>query len=238
MRFAERKPEGKIPDIPRRRILNNGQIRECGNMAERLYIHPVNPQSRNILRARDLILEGAVAVLPTDSGYALVCQQEDKKARERILRIREVDRYHNFTLLCADLSTLSLYAHVDNSCFRLIKNNTPGPYTFILKATKEVPRKLMNEKKKTIGIRVPGNPIMRALLAELPEPVMSVSLILPGKDVAENDPDEIETQLGNQVDLIVDGGFTAEKPTTVVSMVESDAIEILRQGEGDASPFM
>ncbi len=207
-------------------------------MAERLYIHPVNPQNRNVLRARDLILEGAVTVLPTDSGYALVCQQEDKKARERILRIREVDKNHNFTLLCADLSTISLYAHVDNTSFRLIKNNTPGPYTFILKATKEVPRKLMNEKKKTIGIRLPGNPIMRALLAELPEPVMSVSLILPGRDVAENDPDEIEGKLGNLVDLIVDGGFTAEKPTTVVSMVDSGDIQILRQGEGDPSPFV
>ncbi len=207
-------------------------------MVERLYIHPETPQERNINRAAELILNGAVAVLPTDSGYALACQQENKDARERILRIRDVDKYHNFTLLCSNLSTLSTYAHVNNVMFKLIKNNTPGPYTFILKATKEVPRKLMNEKKKTIGIRVPSNPIMKSLLAALPEPIMSVSLILPGKDVAENAPDEIEDILGKSVDLIVDGGFTAEKPTTVISMVDESSIEVLRVGEGDTSPFV
>ena len=144
-------------------------------MAVTITIHPETPQERNIKKAVEMIRAGGCAVLPTDSGYALACTLENKDARERILSIRNIDRYHNFTLLCADLSELSLYARVDNAVFRLLKNNTPGPYTFILKATKEVPRKLMNERRKTIGLRVPGNPIMQALLQELGEPLMSVS---------------------------------------------------------------
>ena len=185
-----------------------------------------------------MIRAGGCAVLPTDSGYALACTLENKDARERILSIRNIDRYHNFTLLCADLSELSLYARVDNAVFRLLKNNTPGPYTFILKATKEVPRKLMNERRKTIGLRVPGNPIMQALLQELGEPLMSVSLILPGRDVAESDPYEIDQEIGNRVDLLVDGGNLAETPTTVVGFTEDGTPDIMREGAGDPTPFL
>lgn len=205
-------------------------------MAKIIAIHPVTPQQRNVAQVTELLREGVVAVLPTDSGYALACTLENKQARERICHIRDVDKYHNFTLLCADLSELSLYAHVDNQVFRLIKNNTPGPYTFILKATKEVPRKLMNEKRKTIGLRVPSNPILKEILKSLNEPLMSVSLILPGSEMAENDPYEIDDKLGNLVDLIVDGGYLVEKPTTVVSMIDGN-IEIVREGSGDITPF-
>ena len=199
---------------------------------------PETPQERNIKKAVEMIRAGGCAVLPTDSGYALVCTLENKDARERILSIRNIDRYHNFTLLCADLSELSLYARVDNAVFRLLKNNTPGPYTFILKATKEVPRKLMNERRKTIGLRVPGNPIMQALLQELGEPLMSVSLILPGRDVAESDPYEIDQEIGNRVDLLVDGGNLAETPTTVVGFTEDGTPDIMREGAGDPTPFL
>ncbi len=207
-------------------------------MAVTITIHPETPQERNIKKAVEMIRAGGCAVLPTDSGYALACTLENKDARERILSIRNIDRYHNFTLLCADLSELSLYARVDNAVFRLLKNNTPGPYTFILKATKEVPRKLMNERRKTIGLRVPGNPIMQALLQELGEPLMSVSLILPGRDVAESDPYEIDQEIGNRVDLLVDGGNLAETPTTVVGFTEDGTPDIMREGAGDPTPFL
>lgn len=207
-------------------------------MAVTITIHPETPQERNIKKAVEMIRAGGCAVLPTDSGYALACTLENKDARERILSIRNIDRYHNFTLLCADLSELSLYARVDNAVFRLLKNNTPGSYTFILKATKEVPRKLMNERRKTIGLRVPGNPIMQALLQELGEPLMSVSLILPGRDVAESDPYEIDQEIGNRVDLLVDGGNLAETPTTVVGFTEDGTPDIMREGAGDPTPFL
>lgn len=207
-------------------------------MAVTITIHPETPQERNIKKAVEMIRAGGCAVLPTDSGYALACTLENKDARERILSIRNIDRYHNFTLLCADLSELSLYARVDNAVFRLLKNNTPGPYTFIFKATKEVPRKLMNERRKTIGLRVPGNPIMQALLQELGEPLMSVSLILPGRDVAESDPYEIDQEIGNRVDLLVDGGNLAETPTTVVGFTEDGTPDIMREGAGDPTPFL
>ena len=205
-------------------------------MAKIIAIHPVTPQQRNVAQVTELLCEGVVAVLPTDSGYALACTLENKQARERICHIRDVDKYHNFTLLCADLSELSLYAHVDNQVFRLIKNNTPGPYTFILKATKEVPRKLMNEKRKTIGLRVPSNPILKEILKSLNEPLMSVSLILLGSEMAANDHYANDDQQGNLVDLIVDGGYLVEKPTTVVSMIDGN-IEIVREGSGDITPF-
>ncbi len=206
-------------------------------MANLIVIHPENPQDRLIKKAADMLRAGAVAVLPTDSGYALACTLENKEAHERIVRIRNVDKYHNFTLLCEDLSELSLYARVDNVAFRLLKNNTPNPYTFILKATKEVPRRVMNEKRKTIGIRVPKCPILQCLLHEIGTPLMSVSLILPNKTVAEHDPYEIDEELGGIVDLIVDGGYLLETPTTVISMVEDDIV-IVREGAGDLTPFL
>ena len=185
----------------------------------------------------EMLRDGAVAVLPTDSGYALACTLENKDARERIIRIRDVDKYHNFTLLCADLSELSTYSKVDNVAFRLIRNNTPGPYTFILKATKEVPKKLMNEKRRTIGMRVPDNRILIDLLTFMKEPLMSVSLILPDSENAENDPYEIDCKIGKLVDVIVDGGYLPEKPTTVVSLVD-ETVEIIREGNGDITPFL
>ncbi len=206
-------------------------------MAKIIQIHPETPQSRNVKMAVEALRNGDCAVLPTDSGYALACTLENKEAREKILSIRNIDKNHNFTLLCSDLSSLSLYSRVDNTTFRLIKNNTPGPYTFILKATKELPRKLMNEKRKTIGLRVPSNPIMQAILKDLNEPLMSVSLILPNKEVAENDPYEIDDEIGKRVDLIVDGGYLVEQPTTVIEITEEGGVNILRVGSGDTKPF-
>lgn len=207
-------------------------------MAEVIVVHPKNPQERNIQRIAELLRNGAVAVLPTDSGYALGCVLENKDARERIIRIRNVDKNHNFTLLCADLSELATYSKVDNTAFRLIRNNTPGPYTFILKGTKEVPKKLMNEKRKTIGLRVPENNIISELLRYMGEPLMSVSLILPDSEKAENDPYEIDDKIGKLVDVIVDGGYLAEQPTTVINLSEDGNVEVVRVGAGDPSPFL
>ena len=207
-------------------------------MAEVIVVHPKNPQERNIQRIAELLRDGAVAVLPTDSGYALGCVLENKDARERIIRIRNVDKNHNFTLLCADLSELATYSKVDNTAFRLIRNNTPGPYTFILKGTKEVPKKLMNEKRKTIGLRVPENNIISELLRYKGEPLMSVSLILPDSEKAENDPYEIDDKIGKLVDVIVDGGYLAEQPTTVINLSDDGNVEVVRVGAGDPSPFL
>jgi len=206
-------------------------------MSQFFAMHPENPQTRLINQAVALIRSGGVVIYPTDSGYALGCLLENKAALERICRIRHLDSSHNFTLVCRDLSELSLYSKVDNQAFRLIKNNTPGPYTFILKATKEVPRRLMNEKKKTIGIRVPANPITQALLAALGEPLMSTTLILPGSEVAESDSYEIRDRLEQVVDLIIDGGYLGEQPTTVVDFSE-DSPEVVRHGAGDPTPFL
>ncbi|WP_127958344.1 L-threonylcarbamoyladenylate synthase [Serratia microhaemolytica] len=206
-------------------------------MSQLFYIHPDNPQPRLINQAVEVLHKGGVIVYPTDSGYALGCKLEEKAAMTRICRIRQLDDKHNFTLMCRDLSELSSYAHVDNSSFRLIKNNTPGSYTFILKATKEVPRRLMNEKRKTIGLRVPSNQIALALLQALNEPMMSTTLMLPGNDFAESDPEEINESLGNQVDLVIHGGFLGQQPTTVIDLTEGTA-RVLREGVGDVSPFL
>ncbi len=205
-------------------------------MSQFFYIHPDNPQQRLIRQACELIRKGEVIVYPTDSGYAIGCQMEDKAAMEQICRIRQIGKDHNFTLMCRDMSELSVYARVDNTAFRQIKNNTPGPYTFILKATKEVPKRLQNPKRKTIGIRVPDNAITLQLLEELGEPLMSTTLILPGESQAEFDPDEIREKLEKQVGLIIHGGYLGEQPTTVVDMSEGGA-EIIREGSGDASVF-
>lgn len=205
-------------------------------MSQMFHIHPDNPQPRLISQAVDALNKGGVIVYPTDSGYALGCRLEDKSAMERICRIRQLGGNHNFTLVCRDLSELSTYAHVDNSAFRLIKNNTPGSYTFILKGTKEVPRRLMNDKRKTIGLRVPSNPVALALLEALNEPMMSTSLMLPGNDFTESDPEEIEHRIGKLVDLIIDGGTLGQQPTTVVDLT-SDTPEVIREGVGDSRPF-
>jgi tRNA threonylcarbamoyl adenosine modification protein (Sua5/YciO/YrdC/YwlC family) len=205
-------------------------------MSQFFVVHPVNPQTRLISQAVGILRQGGVIVYPTDSGYALGCMMGDKNALEKICRIRQLENEHNFTLLCNDLSELSVYAKIDNTAFRLIKNNTPGAYTFILKATKEVPRRLMNEKKKTIGIRVPTNNIAQALLTELGEPLMSSTLILPGQVLAEADPEEFRGQLEKVVDLIIDGGTQGAQPTTVIDFSD-DEPKVVRFGAGDPTPF-
>jgi len=205
-------------------------------MSQFFYVHPENPQGRLMKQAAEKIHQGGVSVYPTESGYALGCHIGDKKALERICQIRGISKNHNFTLVCKDLSELSEYARVDNTIFRLIKNNTPGAYTFVFKGTKEVPKRLLNPKKKTIGIRIPENPIAQALLVALDEPIMSTTLIMPGESRAEFDPEHIRDLLEHQVDLIIDGGYLGEKPTTVIDFSEGVG-EILRVGQGDPTPF-
>jgi tRNA threonylcarbamoyl adenosine modification protein (Sua5/YciO/YrdC/YwlC family) len=205
-------------------------------MSQFFYVHPDNPQGRLMKQAAEIINQGGVVVYPTDSGYALGCHLGDKKALERICNIRKIDKEHNFTLMCKDLSQISEYTRVDNSAFRLIKNNTPGAYTFIFKGSKEVPKRLLNPKKKTIGIRISENTIAQALLSELAEPIMSTSLIMPGQEMAEFDPEHIRDILEHNVDLIIHGGHLGENPTTVIDF-SNDDIEIIRVGEGNPSPF-
>ena len=205
-------------------------------MSQFFHIHPETPQQRLLKQAVQIIQQGGVVILPTDSGYALGCHVGDKNAMERILQIRQVSGEHHFTLMCRDLSELSAYAKVENTAFRLIKNNTPGAYTFILRGTKELPKRLLNEKKKTIGLRIPEHKIALALLAELGEPLLTTSLILPGEEFAESDPEEMRARLEKQVDLIMHGGVIGEAPTTVVDLSD-DEPAIVRQGRGDPSPF-
>ncbi len=199
-------------------------------------IHAESPQERLIKQSVEVIRKGGVIIYPTDSSYALGCRLGDKNALDRIRRIRRLDDKHNFTLMCRDLSDLGTFAKVNSSAFRLLKAYTPGPYTFILDATREVPRMLMHPKRRTIGLRVPEHPITQALLAELGEPLMSVSLILPDAEVPLSDPYEIRELLEHQVDLIIDGGYGGIEASTVVSFV-NDEPEILREGCGDPEPF-
>jgi tRNA threonylcarbamoyl adenosine modification protein (Sua5/YciO/YrdC/YwlC family) len=202
-------------------------------MSQYFEIHPDNPQKRLIGQAVHIIRKGGVVVYPTDSCYALGCHVGDKQAMERIARIRRTDAKHNFTLVCRDLSDISTYSRVENATYRMLKALTPGPYTFVLKATNEVPRRLQNPKRKTIGIRVPDNSICQALLEELGEPLMSSTLIMPDKDLPETDPEEIRELLEKQVDLIIDGGNCGFEPTTVLSIDDKDGFEVTRKGRGD-----
>lgn len=204
-------------------------------MSQFFYIHPDNPQTRLIHQAVEIIKKGGVIVYPTDSGYALGCAIGEKAAMDRIVAIRQLPENHNFTLVCHDLSEISLYAMVSNQSYRLIKNNTPNPYTFILPATKELPRRLMT-KRKTIGIRVPDNAIALALLEALGEPILSCSLMLPNTEVTESDPDEIRDYLEKRVELIIHGGYLGQKPTTVVDLTDETPV-IIREGAGDLTPF-
>ena len=204
--------------------------------AKFISIHPDNPQERLIKQAITIIQKGGVAVIPTDSAYALCCNVGDKAAMERIIAIRKITKNHNFTLICDSLSELSTYAKIGNNEFRLIKQNTPGAYTFILPATKEVPRRLMNEKRKTIGIRIPNCEITKALMSALHETLMSCSLILPENDDAEYDPVEINDKIGHLVDLIIDGGVLTNEPTTVIRFDDGEPV-VRRVGGGDPSPF-
>ncbi|EIC13443.1 L-threonylcarbamoyladenylate synthase [Kingella kingae] len=204
-------------------------------MAQLFVIHPDNPQERLIKQACEIVRQGGVAVLPTDSCYVLVCQLGDKTAMERILSIRKIDLKHHLTLLCADLSELGTYAKVDNSQFRQLKMTTPGAYTFILPASKEVPNRTLHPKRKTIGLRVPDNAIALVLLRELGEPLLSCTLMLPEDDEPLSDPYEIRERLEHSVDLVIDGGWCGTEPTTVIDM--TDGMELVRQGKGDIAPF-
>ena len=203
-------------------------------MSDYLSIHPENPQQRLIAKAAEIVRKGGVIAYPTDSVYAIGCHIGDKQAMDHIRAIRQVDKNHNFTLMCRDLSELASYARVDNSAFRSLKAHTPGPFTFILSATSEVPRRLMHPKRKTIGLRVPDSPIAQSLLEELGEPMMSVTLIMPGDEYPLSDPYDIRAALEMHVDVLIDGGHCGLEPTTVVDMT-GPVPEITRQGMGDFS---
>jgi tRNA threonylcarbamoyl adenosine modification protein (Sua5/YciO/YrdC/YwlC family) len=201
-----------------------------------LAIHPVNPQPRLARQAVASLREGSVVAYTTDSCYALGCLIGDKEAMERIRRIRDADKNHNFTLVCRDLSEIAKYARVDNTQYRTLKAFTPGPYTFLLEATREVPKRLQNPKRRTIGIRVPDNAIVRTLLAELGEPIMSSTLLLPGDTEPMTDPHEIKERLEHQVDLVIDGGHCGFEPSSVIDL-SGPAPVVVRRGKGDVSAF-
>jgi tRNA threonylcarbamoyl adenosine modification protein (Sua5/YciO/YrdC/YwlC family) len=205
-------------------------------MALLLTIHPVNPQDRLVRQAVNAMRDGRVIVYPTDSCYAFGCLIGDKEAMERIHRLRGTDKNHNFTLVCRDLSEIARYARVDNSQYRTLRAFTPGPYTFLLEATREVPKRLQNPRRRTIGIRVPDSPIVRMLLAELGEPIMSSTLILPGDEHPLTDPADIRERLNHQVDLVIDGGNCGVEPTSVIDL-SGPAPLVVRRGKGDVSAF-
>ena len=205
-------------------------------MSQFFQVHPENPQARLVRQAVDIIRGGGVVVYPTDSAYALGCHIGDKSALDRIRRIRRLEARHNFTLVCRDLSEIATYARVDNRAYRMLKSSTPGPYTFILRATSEVPRRLMHAKRKTVGLRVPDNAIALALLEDLDEPLMSVTLIMPGDEYPLIDPYDIRETLEHEVDLVIDGGYCGMEPTTVVDLVDEVPL-ILRAGKGELAPF-
>lgn len=205
-------------------------------MSQFFQIHPVSPQPRLVKQAVEIIRKGGVIAYPTDSAYALGCHLGDKKAADRIKRIRALDDKHNFTLVCRDLSDVGIYAKVGTVQYRLLKTYTPGAYTFILPATSEVPRRLVHPKRRQIGLRVPANAVVQAILAELGEPLMSTTLLLPGEAMPMVDPDEIRDRLQHDLDLVIDGGFCDREPTTVVDLSE-DVPALIREGKGDPEPF-
>jgi len=206
-------------------------------MAQFFEIHPDNPQQRLIQQAVAIIDRGGLVIYPTDSSYALGCHIGDKAAMERIQRIRRSDSKHHFTLVCSDLSEISTYARVDNWAYRMLKSMTPGPFTFILPATREVPKRLQHPKRRTIGLRVPDHPLVRAVLDVLGEPIMSSTLLLPGDELPLTDPLEIEDRIGHEIDLIVDAGPTGIEPTSVID-ISDDTVKVLRVGRGDVSAFL
>lgn len=203
-------------------------------MAQYFHIHPTNPQYRLIKQAAEIVRGGGLVAYPTDSSYALGCHLDDKSAVDRIRRIRKLDRHHNFTLVAHDLKQVAQFAKVDNEQYRLIKSLTPGPYTFILNAKRLVPNRLVHPKRKTIGVRIPDNAIVQSLIAELSEPIMSSSLILPGAEFAMGDPEEIRAQLEQHVDLVIDGGVVSNQPSTVIDWHQS-SLTVLREGAGDVA---
>ena len=200
-------------------------------MSHYLEIHPDNPQKRLIKQAVEIIHNGGVIVYPTDSSYALGCHIGDKNAVARLRKIRQIDDKHNLTLVCRDLSEIATYAKISNTDYRLLKSLTPGPYTFILPATSEVPRRLMHPKRRHIGLRVMDHPVVNALLDELRQPLMSCTLIMPGEELPVTDAEDIRSRLEKHVDLIIDGGHCGIEPTTVIRLTDGVA-DIRRQGKG------
>lgn len=202
-------------------------------MSQFFQIHPDNPQARLIRQAVEIINKGEVVAYPTDSSYALGCQIGNKQALEQICRIRQVDNKHNFTLVCRDIAEAAAYASIDNICYRLIKSLTPGAYTFILPATRIVPKRMAHAKRKTIGIRIPDNAIVQAMLAELGQPMLTSTLQLPGDDMPLGDPYEIKDAIAGQVGLVIDGGYCGWEPTTVIELL-NDEVKVVRRGKGVA----
>jgi tRNA threonylcarbamoyl adenosine modification protein (Sua5/YciO/YrdC/YwlC family) len=227
---------GRYDTASARDCANFPPARPCvtlpGRMSQYFEIHPTHPQQRLLKRAAETIHAGGLVVYPTDSGYAMGCHIGDKAALERICRIRQLDANHNFTLICRDLSEIATYAKVGNGEYRILKAHTPGAYTFILRATREVPRRLQHEKRKTIGIRVPAHPVAQAILETLNQPLMSSSLIMPGEEWPLSDPLEIRERLEHQVDLVVDGGRCSPEPTTIVDLTDQ-VPRLIRRGGGD-----
>ena len=201
-------------------------------MAQYFQIHLQNPQKRLIAQAAEILRSGGLIAYPTDSSYALGCHLDDKKAVDRIRRIRKLDRHHNFTLVASELKQVAQFAKIDNEQYRLIKNLTPGPFTFVLNAKRLVPNRLVHPKRRTIGIRIPDHSVVRELLIEMNEPIMSSSLILPGEDLAMGNPDRIREKLEHQVDLVIDSGAVSNQPSTVLDWHE-DTLRVLREGAGD-----
>lgn len=205
-------------------------------VARLIEIHPTHPQPRLVASIVQALHSGALIAYPTDSSYAFGCHIGDKRAMDRIRRIRKTDKDHNFTLVCSDLSEISVYARVDNWAYRLLRSMTPGPYTFILPATREVPKRLQNPKRRTIGLRVPDHPLVHLMLENLGEPIMSSTLSLPGDDRPLTNAQDVEARIGSQVDLIIDAGPTGLEPTTVLDLSHG-SVEVLRLGRGDVSSF-
>ena len=205
-------------------------------MARFYDVHPVNPQPRSIRQVAAMIRDGGLVAYPTDSCYALGAQLANKEAKDRILRLRGLDDRHDFTLICADFAQMGQFVHVGNAVFRAVKAATPGSYTFILPATKEVPRKLLHPKKKTVGVRIPDHPVVKALLEELGEPLLSSTLLLPGDEDPMTDGWQIKEELDHQLDAVIDAGECGAQPTTVVDL-SSGSAEIMRYGAGDPEPF-
>ena len=205
-------------------------------MARLVHLHPDNPQPRRLAEVVATIRAGGLIAYPTDSSYALGCHIGDKRAMDRIHRIRRTDKHHNFTLVCSDLSEIGLYARLDNWGYRMLRAHTPGPYTLSLPATRGVPKRLQNPKRRTIGIRVPDHPVVRGMLELLGEPIMSSTLLLPGDDIPMTSADEIEERIGHQIELVVEGGPVGIEPTSVIDL-SSGGVEILRHGRGDVSAF-
>lgn len=202
-------------------------------MSQYFEIHTQNPQVRLIKRTAEILLKGGIIIYPTDSSYAIGCRLDNKDGLERIRRIRRLDEDHNFSLICRDISEISTFAKINNEAFRLIKSLTPGPFTFILEATKETPKRLQHSKNKTIGIRLPDDPITEAMVLEIGEPLFSTTLILPDHEAAMSDPEEIRERLQKEVDLLIDAGIITYEPTTIIDLTGEHA-EITRQGKGIA----